>query len=384
MSKNVIEECWSRFSTKNMRFCSVILNTSVAGLSLPEIASLENTALHSLLPNALMEWEVVVTRDKEGECICSAHITQQHIIVNKLNKNVLAIGSECIKKYGSDSHKRYLSIFSGAKKYTGSKSACCFCGAHRVSNPTSIPICKSCREGGRSQPSSEYLAAVGERCKTCSRGKIVPGSLILSCRDCTTTKCGLCSNLFAPTSSQATYCPYCVIVLQSWRICIICRRANIQASEETWKIKCVECFRNTKPQPPKVITEWRSCEVCQQEKIPASEPSYKTMCAPCYSKTKTRERETSEREMSKQRERICVDCKKTKIDPSEPSYKTTCVTCYRKRSNAEPSVMLRFCTKCNTCLPTDHPANRQMCSRCWRYKSSSSPTKASTLVVLVI
>src|SRR5665213_3033436 len=105
-NKSIIEQCWDEFSHKDLRWASVLLTTSVCGRSLPEVLKLTSEEIAELISCAILEWEIAGTKEQEGQCICSAHIAQKHVIVNRLNGNVLAIGQECIKKYGDESLKR--------------------------------------------------------------------------------------------------------------------------------------------------------------------------------------------------------------------------------------------------------------------------------------
>lgn len=52
---------------------------------------------------ALEEWTVIsskyIARKKYSSCICSNKINRRFFIVNKLNNNVLCLGSTCINKF---------------------------------------------------------------------------------------------------------------------------------------------------------------------------------------------------------------------------------------------------------------------------------------------
>ena len=335
-SPTIIEQCWKEFPNKDLRFASVLLTASVCGVSLSEFRELSSSQVSALVANAILEWEIAGTREQEGQCICSANICQKHVIVNKLNRNVFAIGPECIKKYGDESLKRYYSILSNSKKYTGDKPACAYCGAHRVQSGTtlSLPLCKSCRESGRDRPSDEYLIALGKRCKTCKTGRVIPGSLITSCNACSSAQCKLCSCWFVGSKDSNLFCPYCIIVLKDWRICCMCNRANIAVTEERWKTKCRDCY-----QAPKEITGGRVCSICNKDCIPLDQPAWKTTCGPCYGKSKRGElnQETAESREPEQattgENRPCSVCRKKTIDSTEPKYKTICSPCYKYRMN---------------------------------------------------
>lgn len=360
---SIIEQCWTEFHNKQLRFASVIVTTSVCGMPLEKARELTKEQLLDIVPNAMLEWDVVGMREKEADCICSVHSPQQHVFVNKINGNVLALGVECIKKYGTESHKRYLSILAG-KKYTGDKLACCFCGAHRVTahSASAIPLCKACRDGGRDAPSNEYLVVLGKACKTCKTGKVVPGSLISSCRTCTTSKCDLCSSLFRPQASDERYCPYCVTILKDWRICSICHKATIQRTEEPWKTKCAVCYRATKDVAILPVTGGRTCEVCKKDNIPLNAETYKTKCSACFRRAKVEAQGQAgvEARQVAIAPRLCPYCKKAELEERQ----TICTPCFRYKSNSAPGMTLRFCTKCSSMLPTGTPANRELCGDC--------------------
>lgn len=360
---SIIEQCWTEFHNKQLRFASVIVTTSVCGMPLEKARELTKEQLLDIVPNAMLEWDVVGMREKEADCICSVHSPQQHVFVNKINGNVLALGVECIKKYGTESHKRYLSILAG-KKYTGDKLACCFCGAHRVTahSASAIPLCKACRDGGRDAPSNEYLVVLGKACKTCKTGKVVPGSLISSCRTCTTSKCDLCSSLFRPQASDERHCPYCVTILKDWRICSICHKATIQRTEEPWKTKCAVCYRATKDVAILPVTGGRTCEVCKKDNIPLNAETYKTKCSACFRRAKVEAQGQAGMEARQVAiaPRLCPYCKKAELEERQ----TICTPCFRYKSNSAPGMTLRFCTKCSSMLPTGTPANRELCGDC--------------------
>lgn len=282
---SIVDKCWNISSNKSLRFAAVIITTSVCGCTLEEVKGLSQETLLSLVPNGLLEWEIVGSSVKEGTCCCSKEITLQHRILNRLNGNSLVVGSECINRCGSLSYKFYLSILSRSIKYEDTKRGCCYCGKFRISAAElkePIPLCKSCRSEGRREASSEYLAALGEKCEGCKSGKIVPGSLIKYCKECVTSSCSLCKCLFLSKGEDNLHCPYCTVILAEWRICSSCKRPNIPVTEPEWKKRCIECYRSVQ----QVAVPCRKCMICCKDTIPVSEPEWKKICKTCFSKSK--------------------------------------------------------------------------------------------------
>lgn len=355
MDSSIIEDCWSAHSKKEARFCSVILATSVCGASLEEVGELTTDEIRDRTSQALLEWEVVGTREAAGKCICSLDIAQQHVLVNKLNGGALAVGQECIKKYGTDEQKLYLSIHTNHKKYTGERKACCYCGSRKISadHASATPLCKSCRESGCTQASSAYLNAVGQKCRTCKTGRAIPGSLVKSCLACCKTRCKLCQCMH---NSRGQHCPYCSEILQSWRVCSGCNKPNISVQEEDWKTRCRDCYSSNKPVVP-VKVQMRKCNTCSLDAIPITEPDWKKTCRSCWSAS-VAPKQTNE-------ERFCVSCKKVKIDACEPAYKTKCHWCFKKEmEGGDRGITIRSCSKCGCVLHSTSRANYQLCATC--------------------
>ena len=88
VKKNILEPIWLLIKNNmSIKFKTVLLNYS-------ESEEYEE---------ALEEWTIIsskyVARKKCSRCICSNKINKRFFIVNKLNSNVLCLGSTCINKF---------------------------------------------------------------------------------------------------------------------------------------------------------------------------------------------------------------------------------------------------------------------------------------------
>lgn len=88
VKKNILEPIWSLIKNNmSIKFKNVLLHYSES----------------EEYDDALEEWTMISNKyipiKKQGRCICSNRITRRFFIVNKLNDNVLCLGSSCINKF---------------------------------------------------------------------------------------------------------------------------------------------------------------------------------------------------------------------------------------------------------------------------------------------
>lgn len=141
-------------------------------------------------------------------CICGHDIKEAYWIVNKHNRNELAIGSECIKKFKGISDEIVEDVDREKRKVQYEK-----------------------RGGGKKR-----------QCKSCSKFRIAfnKPSYIKQCKTCWKEKM-----------------PICNTVLKSYRTCDGCGEKNIDPSEPEWKKKCLDCYRKSKSNAVQ-----RLCSLC--------------------------------------------------------------------------------------------------------------------------
>lgn len=115
---------------------------------------------HSKIYNiAIGEWSVITSNvNNIGQCICSHKIQINNLVKNKINGNILVIGSECINKFGTGNMKTNYRIVSNIRNYTGTKRICQRCFKHKISECAENwkTLCRSCYKNGERIASEEY------------------------------------------------------------------------------------------------------------------------------------------------------------------------------------------------------------------------------------
>ena len=216
------------------------------------------------------EWDVISVEEKESFCICSKNpILHSFYIKNMINGNILRIGSECIRKFSNTKMDHDSAILLKQITYNPENSS------------TKRRFCPGCKKNNI-MPSSEF-----QICKPCWKKGKKPES----------------------------------VLYHDGRECESCGRLTIPSSAESWKKKCIDCFRKSQETPKtttssKPISSFRICEDCREPTIDPNDPSWKKICGPCY-----------QHKMSSYRK--CETCKKMVIKKDEPDWKKVCITCFK-------------------------------------------------------
>lgn len=219
------------------------------------------------------EWDVISVEEKKSFCICSkTPILHSFYIRNIINGNTLRIGSECIRK------------FSNAKMDNDSEILLKQITYNPENSSTKRRFCPGCKKNNI-MPSSEF-----QICKPCWKKGKKPES----------------------------------VLYHDGRECESCHRLTIPSFAESWKTKCIDCFRKSQETPKTTssstpISSFRICEDCREPTIDPNDPSWKKICGPCY-----------QHKMSSYRK--CETCKKMVIKKDEPDWKKVCITCFKKSS----------------------------------------------------
>lgn len=169
---------------------------------------------------------------EQSQCICSHVIYEVYWIKNNKNKNLLAVGNDCIKKFGNDQLKGAVEIAHKHKKYLksgGNKKQCLGCGNHKISAKKSWQnLCKKCFSSGsmKLKVSPKNLATDNVPCPKCKEYKIAN-------RDKDWKK--LCNDCYKQTpalSNDKVPCPNC-------------KKYKILEKDKHWKKLCGDCYRKT-------------------------------------------------------------------------------------------------------------------------------------------
>lgn len=177
--------------------------------------------------------------DEETFCCCSHTIHDLYFIKNKVNDNVLRVGSECIHKFLPLEAEKDATILRKQLHYQKSGS-----GKHRM--------CYSCHRN--SIPITE--PKWNNTCKKCQK-----------------------SGLIAETKN---------IIQLNGRECSECHKVCIPDSEPSWKTQCQSCYKANHPNYPQNNEDThRRCETCKKLCISKEEPFWKKKCVSCYIKTKS-------------------------------------------------------------------------------------------------
>lgn len=239
--------------------------------------------------DVMPQWSYIEeSYDGPGVCICSQEITRHHLLRNDKTKLTIAIGSECIKKFGTDEQKELLEVRERRANYTGEKSMCCHCTRNLVvpeRAQRAVPLCEPCLVAGHMRPSVEYLKAFGVRCIVCNENRVVPGSKITCCHSCKQYNCQDCDAPLHDTTKEMQnwgdwqHCPYCAREpIECGTYCLTCRAPLSKKSGVDYgEIECKTC--KYKPRKPMI----RHCEDCNSV-LPSSHAQHWKRCDSCQHK----------------------------------------------------------------------------------------------------
>jgi hypothetical protein len=140
--------------------------------------------------DSIEEWDLLIKENEtiSNNCICSQNIEYNYLIKNKLNSNILVIGSSCITKFCNDDVVNVHKISVKKRKYDGDKRMCQNCCNYKISHKKDdyVTFCKSCYEQGHRIPSESYRKLMNyKECSNCKLDLIKP-------EDSWKTICGEC------------------------------------------------------------------------------------------------------------------------------------------------------------------------------------------------
>lgn len=324
-----VEQVWKRYRDKPSRFQAII------------IAASSNPALPLDDYNIAME-EWVVSNEVDGysdTCICSQEIRRNYHYENVKTGQVIVVGSECIKKFGTEEQNSILNIVQRRENYTGEKLMCCSCCLHKVNRrPRAVPLCETCIKEELLLPSSDYLTVFGVLCLVCKKNRVMPG-LITCCRKCKQYDCDTCGAPLHDTTvgmnveERYRLCPYCAIVDELSSYCEECR---IPLSGEVMKrgwTKCSDCYqekirrqREKTREIRKRQAENRSCSECRVL-LPTTHEEHWSRCDSCQKKLN--DAKYGRRVVGPMK--ICATCSQLKEHKSMEDWCKKCFDCHYGR-----------------------------------------------------
>lgn len=228
---------------------------------------------------AKLEWSEYKTIESiDSFCICSQKIELRYYVINRHNKNILRIGSECIIKFLNEEVGKDIKMLKSHRRYEkhgdGSHRMCNECNRYSigVDEPDWKKTCKSCFKKVGSSTKAIVLLK-GRNCISCLKSTISPDEPAWK------TKCSECYKKekdFVESSEETDE--------EEFRQCSKCKKFNIKDTEPEWKKTCLNCYK--KKDASDENCEYRKCSVCKLDKIKDTEPNWKKKCTSCFAKTK--------------------------------------------------------------------------------------------------
>ena len=216
---------------------------------------------------AQLEWVIQNIVDY-GVCLCQKTNPYYYQLFNKMNKNIILVGADCLKylphlkPVATVLYKQYHYKITSK---TPEKRPCHHCLKHSIGadDLDFKTICKACWIKGIREVTQIPLLGY-QLCHDCFTLSIKPHE--------TKTKCLACYK----KSSQ-------------WRACTVCQKLVINADKPDYVDKCHPCYLHYKETLKN--QEMRECQQCHQMVIPTTEASFKTCCHSCYRQNKLIEKD---------------------------------------------------------------------------------------------
>lgn len=274
------------------------------------------------------EWRLLMkvgSSEIHGECICSQKLSVRFFYFNEINKKIIVVGSECIKKFGNADHKASVKLIQNiaGQSVTDKKIPCAHCGVLSITKYSYSIFCNICTRKGIKIPSKMMIELLGyKKCKMCPNDIFSTSKKDL-CKTCCIqhkkTEENHNSNLIeeskeiikenynlnSPKGSSDRALPDLEFGMQN----------NISL-DEPLNIKTLPI------EEPK--NSLRKCSSCAND-LPPDTPKWKQDCLECYIFKKTGERKTIV-----QQDRQCINCKEINIPAAAPKWKKRCLNCYTK------------------------------------------------------
>lgn len=271
------------------------------------IKTLVDKSVADSLDEASQEWYIVklVEPHEEIKCICEKTNNIYYQLVNKLNKNEIYVGFDCLGK-----HCHHLKDTAAClnKQYHYKKTSknpnkrlCHHCLKHNIGefDESWRILCKSCYTSGvRNPPPISILGY--KSCEKCFQMCIKPSDNRKCCLSC---------------YKNVT------VDLEQMRACVACHELKINIDEPSYKDKCSNCFRLHKEKLKDL--PMRECSQCQELTVPADLPDYRDKCGKCYKLS-----------LENVEYRECSLCHQMNIKSTEASFKTCCSSCYKNSKNS--------------------------------------------------
>lgn len=293
------------------------------------------------------EWVIInVIENMFSHCICGKNNNMYYVLWNKVNKNIVNVGFDCIGKYLPELKADAVALckqFTYKKTSKNPKRMCFGCHKHNIPTDTEDwrNICKSCWGSGSRNVVCPMLG--NKVCTQCFELTLLPTSNNSICLACYKG-----NNDFANMDHNRL------------RACSLCGELKILKSDPDFKDKCGDCFRHAKQREE--MEEKRPCSLCNELLIPVSKPDYVDKCTACFKSAA----QTVEK-------RPCSDCGQLKIPVTQPAFKNRCVDCFK--SNITNNVQ-RECSMClQLTIPANKPSYINKCDVC--YKNSNDPQNLS-------
>ncbi len=195
------------------------------------------------------------TKETTTTCACSQNIENRYYFRNKLNSNVLLIGSSCLKKFASET--------TMAEDYLQVRK-----------------ILRPCDNCGETTPCTDIVNGF---CRVCYPDDITEEdkTICLACLNLRLCKFGRCKKCYKEEK------PRLVIVNETQReevhdpktqkTCTACQQ-TFHALED-WKKICPPCYKQQREDKTKQGTS-RECQHCKQEFL--TDQDWKKTCSGCY------------------------------------------------------------------------------------------------------
>jgi hypothetical protein len=204
------------------------------------------------------EW-VITNIVNDGLCLCQKTNPYYYQLLNKINKNVILVGQDCLKHL---QHLKPVAVVLHKQHHykttskTPDKRICHSCLKHNIGSeePVFKTICKACWI--KNVRDVQSIPILGNKlCEECFTLNIKP-------------------------NDNRKKCLQCYKKTNTWRACTVCQQQTISTEKPDYVDKCHKCFLEYKEQLKN--QEMRECTQCKQLNIPVTEPVFKTCCKACY------------------------------------------------------------------------------------------------------
>lgn len=275
---NNLHKLWSGDKSSKFKFI-------ICWFSHPRVNYLEVTDKQKALKKCLDQWTFISCKydsNKLGEdtmselettisiskstCCCSQYIEKEYFYMNRLNDNILRIGSSCIEKFAKDT-----TMFDDYERIRKLHRKCQGCKKVVLCTEIGDDLCNSCHSNPSKAEKKICMACLClrvctyGRCKACFKGDAHCIGIGIEANK---KQCEKCDGDFYPSESWKKICLDCYNAEKTTRNCDKC--GDEFAASEDWKKTCKNCF----------LSSSKLCQDCNGIFLPKG--AWQKICYKCY------------------------------------------------------------------------------------------------------